>query len=123
MNWNLLEAPSGESFITSDNPVLITDPLGRARGPKGYRPSILTQLQFPVSPKYLLVGDFRARPGRVVPVSADLVKKFNENQIRHAHKEVYASLRSDDLQAQVDKIFRERPPLVPELPPDLLKKG
>lgn len=92
MDWNLLEAPSGEAFITSDNPVLITDPIGRARGPKGYRPSILTQLQFPVSPKYLLVGDFRGRPDRVVPVSVDLVTRFNENQIRHAHKEVYASL-------------------------------
>lgn len=122
MHWNLLEAPEGHAFITSDNPVLITDPIGRMQGPKGYRPSRLTQFQFPVSPKYLLVGDFRGKPGRVVSMSPEFVAKFNENQIRHAHKELYASFKSDELQAQVDQTFKDRPSLVPELPADLLKK-
>ena len=58
MNWNLFEAPHGYAFITSDNPVVVNDPLGRALGPKGYRPTKMTQLHFPVSSKYLLMGDF-----------------------------------------------------------------
>lgn len=32
MHWNLLKAPEGHAFITSDNPVLITDPIGRMQG-------------------------------------------------------------------------------------------
>jgi hypothetical protein len=122
MHWNLLEAPEGHAFITSDNPVILNDPLGRMLGPKGYSPSKFTEFQFPVSPTYLLVGNFKSEPGRVVPISPDLVAKFNENQIRHAHKEVYSSFQSDELQAQVDQIFEDRPSLVPELPTDLLKK-
>lgn len=122
MNWNLFEASAGGAFITSDNPVVINDPLGRALGPKGYRPTRMTQLHFPVSSKYLLMGDFLGPSETVQQTSADRLAKYNHNQILSAHKEVYASFKSDELQAEVDRVFKAKPGLVPELPADLLKK-
>jgi hypothetical protein len=117
MNWNLFEAPDGFAFITSDNPVVINDPLGRALGPKGYRPTRMTQLHFPVSSKYLLMGDFLGPNETVQKASPHRLVKYNYNQIISAHKEIYASFRSDELQADIDRVFKEKPPLVPELPP------
>ena len=116
MNWNLFEAPDGYAFITSDNPVVVNDPLGRALGPKGYRPTKMTQLHFPVSSKYLLIGDFLGPNETVQKASPDRLAKYNYNQIVSAHKEVYAPFKSDELQVDVDRVFKEKPPLVPELP-------
>ena len=116
MNWNLFVAPDGYAFITSDNPVVINDPLGRALGPKGYRPTKMTQCHFPVSSKYLLMGDFLGPNETVQKASPDRMAKYNYNQIVSAHKEVYAPFKSEELQADVDRVFKEKPPLVPELP-------
>lgn len=122
MNWNLFDAPSGGAFITSDNPVVINDPLGSALGPKGYLPTRMTQLHFPVSSKYLLTGDFLGPNETVQQTSADRLAKYNRNQILSAHKEVYAPFKSDELRADIDRVFKEKLGLVPELPADLLKK-
>jgi hypothetical protein len=119
MDWNLLKAPADTPFLTSDNPVIVFDP-NRGSNPKGYKPSKNTQLHFPISPSYLLVGDFSGRNGLVVDVPAEMVAKFNENQILSANKEVYASVRSEALQRAVDELFKAKPPAVPDLPPDLL---
>lgn len=112
MNWNLFEAPDGNAFITSDNPVVINDPLGRARGPRGYRPTKMTQLHFPVSSMYLLTGDFSGPNETVQRASPDRLAKYNFNQVVSAHKEVYSSFRSDELQTEVDRVFKEKPPAV-----------
>ena len=48
--------------------------------------------------------------------SPDRLLKYNYNQIVSAHKEIYAPFKSDELQADVDRVFKEKPPLVPELP-------
>jgi len=125
MPWNLLEAPAGEAFITSDNPVLLVDPArGAARRPKEYGgPSAAAQFHLPASPKHSLVAGFIGLNETAKVVSSDIVKSCNENQIRHAHREVYASFRSDGLQQDVDRIFADRQPLVPTLPDDSLDGG
>ncbi|MBI1875836.1 MAG: DUF4238 domain-containing protein [Acidobacteria bacterium] len=122
MRWNLLEAPDEQPFITSDNPVLMVDPArAQARSPKEYRaPSFASQLQFPISPKYLLLGSFRGPNQRVQLVRTALVREFNGNMLKHAHKEAYASYRSDALQRALDRRAREREPLIPTLPDDVL---
>ena len=56
--WGLLEAPANEAFITSDNPIHIADPPAKGSGPKGYRNTTAMQFVFPISPRYLLMGDF-----------------------------------------------------------------
>lgn len=118
MNWNLFKAPGGYAFISSDNPVVINDPLGRALGPKGYRPTKMTQLHFPLSATYLLMGDFLGPNETVLEASLDRLSKYNYNQILSAHREVYAPFESDELQAEVDRVFKEKPALV-ELPKEL----
>jgi hypothetical protein len=122
MRWNLLEAPADEPFITSDNPVLLVDPArAAAKSPKDYKaPSFAAQLQFPVSPRYKLIGDFRGPSQQVVPVTAARVRAHNANMLRHSHKDVYASYRSDALQRALERRFREREPLIPTLPDDVL---
>ena len=107
MRWNLLEAPDLSAFITCDNPVLIFDPLGRILGPEGYDPSDQIFLQFPVSPKYMLVGELSRRTEGVHKISRDALGSFCLNQITRAHREVYASFRSDALQAQVDELSQK----------------
>ena len=117
MNWNLFEAPERHAFITSDNPVVVNDPIGRALGPaRGYRPTRMTQLHFPLSSRYLLMGDFLGPNETVSKATSDRLAKYNYNQIVSAHNEVYAPFRSDELQAHVNRVFKEKPPLVPELP-------
>jgi len=122
MRWNLLESPAGEPFITSDNAVLLVDPARAiAKSPKEYKaPSFAAQLQFPVSPRYMLVGDFRGSNQKIVPMTATKVRGFNANMLRHSHKEAYASYRSDSLQRALDRRVREREPLIPTLPDDAL---
>jgi len=122
MRWNLLRAPADEPFITSDNPVLLIDPArAAAKSPKEYRaPSFAAQFQFPLSPRYMLVGDFRGPNLQVVPLTAAKVRGYNANQLRHSHKEVYASYRSDALQRALERRVREREPLIPTIPDDAL---
>lgn len=122
MRWNLLEGPAHEPFITSDNPVLLVDPArAAARSPKEYRaPSLAAQLQFPVSPQHMLVGDFRGPHLQVVPIRAAKFRGYNGNQLRHTDKEAYASYRSDALQRALNRRFQEREPLIPILPDDVL---
>ena len=58
----------------------------------------------------------RSSPVLRDPEAPDRIAKYNYNQIVSAHKEVYASFKSDELQADVDRVFKEKPASVPELP-------
>jgi hypothetical protein len=44
-------------------------------------------------------------------------RKSNYNQIVSAHKKVYAPFKSDELQADVYRVFKEKPPLAPNCRP------
>ena len=88
---------------------------GASFGPKGYRPTKMTQLHFPLSSKYFFMGDFLGPNETVWEASPDRLSKYNYNQILSAHKEVYAPFKSEDLQAEVDRVFKEKPAAV-ELP-------
>jgi len=48
------------------------------------------------------------------------VRGYNGNMLRHTHKEAYASYRSEALVPALDRRFREREPLIPKLPDDML---
>ena len=54
----------------------------------------MTQLHFPLSAKYLLMGDFLGPNEAVWEASLDRLSKYNYNQILSAHKEVYAPFES-----------------------------
>jgi hypothetical protein len=118
--WGLLEAPEGWAFITSDNPLLSADPVARDRGPKGFTFTKAFQFVFPISPKYLLMGDFVNRGDGKARLDAARVRYFNSRHVEEAYEQVFASFRSDKVQELVDKIFSGRQPLIRKLPPGML---
>jgi hypothetical protein len=121
MHWALLEAADGRAFVTSDNPVHIADPPAKDAGPKGFRFSNRMQFACPISPRYLLLGDFADRTDETAKLDEFQTWKFNEDQIEFAFREVYASFASDALRQDVDKIFADRAPVIPRLPPGMLE--
>lgn len=120
MRWTLLKAPTGSAFVTSDVPTSMVDPAVLHAGPEGYKPSIDAELYFPVSPRFLILGDRRSGADTRLLVSAESVKNLNCDQMRRC-QEIYASLQSDELQATFDSVVKDRPPSIRELPADHLK--
>ena len=120
LKWLLLEAPQGEAFITSDNPVIVIDPVV-IHGPQRFKHSWQMQLHFPVCSRFYLVGVVAPPPDRRVLINSERVRGLNENSIRHAHHEIYASYWSLELQTELERVFAERDPLIKELPADLLE--
>jgi hypothetical protein len=118
--WGLLEAPDGWAFITSDNPLLSVDPVARDRGPKGFKFTKAFQFVFPISPKYMLMGDFVNRGDGKAKLDAARVRYFNSRHVEEAYEQVFASFRSEKVQELVDKIFSRRKPLIGRLPPGML---
>ena len=107
-------------FVTSDQPVRAFDRNAQALGPKRYRPTTAMEMWFPVSPKYILSGDFREGAPKHVVVSPKIVATCNRNQMRKAPKDIYAAYRSEELKAEFDRIVDERGSLIPELPREMI---
>lgn len=118
--WGLLEAPQGEAFITSDNPIHIADPPAKESGPKGYRNTTAMQFVFPISPRYLLMGDFVNRRDGKAKLDEDRVAYFNVRHLEEAYEQVYASFQCDELQKLLDETFASRPALIQKPPPGML---
>jgi hypothetical protein len=118
MRWQLLEAPPPFMFITSDNPVRTIDRVAAARGPKNFRFTTAMQFFFPISRQFELVGTFSHGRDERLLITPEWVEKFNQSQIAEAGREIYASFRSDDLHGLLERIFKERPSLIRDLPKD-----
>ena len=95
--WGLMEAPDGEALITSDNPLLFR-----------LENSTVRRFAFPISPRFLLIGDISNQGDGQGNLSRDQVADFNVRQVDTAHEEVYASFCCDELQALLDECFAER---------------
>ena len=97
IRWTLLEAPTSEPWVTTDNPVALFEPFPVRSKSEIYGPSL--QFLFPISPRFLLSGDPMTREaddrGRV---SVKTVRKMTDELLRIAHRQVYASFFSKDLQ-------------------------
>jgi hypothetical protein len=114
----LCEAPAAEPWITTDNPVALFEPFPPAgRTPGVYGPSL--QFLWPVSPQFLLFGD-PMTPGKDDRgrVPAKTVRIMTEELLRIAHRQAYASFFSKDLQARINRVFKDRQPLVRPMPAD-----
>lgn len=115
MNWTLCEAPSPIRFVTTDNPVALFDPVPRRT--KGRIGGPWFQFIWPVSPRFLVFGQRQASgcdERDLIPRT--LAERWNQELIEIAHREVYASFFSKELQTQVNRIFKERKPLIPPMP-------
>ncbi|MGE0705458.1 MAG: DUF4238 domain-containing protein [Vicinamibacterales bacterium] len=115
IHWTLCEAPASEPWITSDNPVALFEPFPVQRKGELYGPSL--QFLFPISPRFLLFGEPVTRRqddrGRV---SAETVRMMTDDLLRIAHRQVYASFFSKELQSRVNQVFKEREPLMVPMP-------
>jgi len=118
MRWGLNEGPADGPFITSDNPVIVLDDNARKLGPKNYRPTLGLRFGFPISPKFALSGEFVPGADQRLKADAKWVRSINSSQISRAYVEVYASFKSMDIQAEIDKVHKERPSVIPNLPAD-----
>ena len=109
MRWLLIEAPAGESFITCDNPVYLSN------GPRSNQPKPLytkdLQMIFPVSPRYLLFGEFSNGSDGTYKAKASFVRDTWLPVLERAHLQVYASFRLQELAKRVTKEFSSRSPL------------
>ena len=121
MRWSLLNAPTTETFITSDNPVHLLDPTASKGGPKGFAFSEAMRFHYPISSHFTLVGDFVSGVDQLAAVDKDTVDRFNRNQLARAQREVYSSRKSSNLQAEFDEMVKTRPPLIPVLPDEYLR--
>lgn len=115
IHWTLCEAPMSEPWITTDNPVALFEPFPIRPKLELYGPSL--QFLFPISPRFLLFGEPMTKGlddrGRV---PAENVRMMTQDLLRIAHRQVYASFFSKELQSRVNRIFKERAPLIVPMP-------
>ena len=58
---------------------------------------------------------------QLIPVDTRRVASLNSSQILRAHRQVYSPFKSDDLQTEIDKVHRERPPLISKITPEMIE--
>lgn len=116
VHWTLCEAPVSEPWITTDNPVALFEPFpvpGRVLGV--YGPSL--QFLWPVSPRFLVFGEpMTSGPDDRGRVPARTVRMMTDELLSIAHRQVYASFFSEGLQQRVNRIFKDREPLIRPMP-------
>lgn len=91
MDWSLLIAPEGTSFITSDNPVIIRDPQNPNMKLCGFSSSPQVQVTFPLTRQICLYGSWGRYRRVVEKVCIDEVKDINFEIFKYSHKYLYSS--------------------------------
>jgi hypothetical protein len=115
VHWTLCEASASEPWITTDNPVALFEPFPGRRKPGVYGPSL--QFLFPISPRFLLFGEPMTHgPDDRGRVSARIVRMFTDDLLRIAHRQVYASIFSKELQSRVNRVFKQRGKVIVPMP-------
>ena len=115
IRWTLLEAPTSEPWVTTDNPVALSEPFPVRPKREIYGPSL--QFLFPISPRFLLFGEPMTRGadnrGRV---SSRTVRMMTDDLLRIADRQMYASFFSKELQGLFTRLCSERESLVVPTP-------
>lgn len=91
-------------FLTSDNPCYVTNKMmeNSAYGTGIAYPD--SRLHFPISPAVFLIADWNGNNTEYKTTSSiNTLTRINSRTIRHAEKEVYSSVLSDDIQELVKK--------------------
>jgi hypothetical protein len=115
IHWTLCQAPASEPWITTDNPVALFEPFPVRPKLGLYGPSI--QFLFPISRRFLLFGEPMTKsPDDSGRLSAENVRMMTYDLLRIAHRQVYASFFSNELQSRVNRVFREREALIIPMP-------
>ena len=115
VHWTLCEAPVSEPWITTDNPVALFEPFPGRRKPGVYGPSL--QFLFPISPRFLLFGEpMTPGPDDRGRVPAHTVRMFTDDLLKIAHRQIYASFFSKELQSRVNRVFKRRGAVIVPMP-------
>lgn len=89
-NWNLVKAPPGISWLTSDNPVIKLNYYGNNEYDfKGGWGNNNTDILFPLSPKYLLHTQIGSKE-HLANCSSELAKTINRYIAEHAYRIVFS---------------------------------
>lgn len=98
MKWTLIEAPPGESFIASDNPVAVGFAATRVNGfvPRGLA-SRDAEMTVPLTPAKLLVMHWRQNAQPNVTCDRQMLKQLNRIRAGYAERAIFANHRSDGL--------------------------
>ena len=110
LRWVLLDAPPGHTFLTSDNPVIVQDPGAMHRDPPGSGWTIAVQFFFPVSRDKLLMGRVDSGPDERGVIQLPSFHAITSLSLDRAHRQVFASYRSETLQGSVDWAHSRRNP-------------
>jgi hypothetical protein len=99
--WHTVDAPADKSFLISDCPVMTAELQGNQVLPGAGFGKANTAVLVPLTPQKLFVASPHDRSWRIVAESR-AVDMVNLLAVRFAHRNVYASSNSADIQALVD---------------------
>ncbi|HEU4595961.1 MAG TPA: DUF4238 domain-containing protein, partial [Pyrinomonadaceae bacterium] len=100
-NWMLLECPTSQVFVTSDNPVILLPPPGYF---DGMNVSFMNApVLFPISPKRALLLSHLKGIG-VVRVWGRQMKEMVDQTITYGHKAVFSNIASEEFQEIFDSV-------------------
>jgi hypothetical protein len=99
--WHTIEAPPDDYFLISDCPVVTYEVRDGQPFPGAGFGKENTAVLLPVSPKYIFVASPRHFNWRTVATSSG-VRNINRLIVQFAHKNVYASVESEEVRALVD---------------------
>jgi uncharacterized protein DUF4238 len=99
--WHTVDAPAGKSFLVSDCPVMTAELRGNQVLPGAGFGKEDTVVLVPMTPQKLFVASPHNRSWRIV-AEARAVDMVNLLAVRFAHRNVYASVNSVDIQSLVD---------------------
>ena len=93
MNWILLEAPNGYSFILGDNPILLLVPKETLMGFNNQE----CILVLPLSSKLLLMTDYKTNKTKKIIMCPKYVEYLNAQSIIHSTREVFFNKKQYDM--------------------------
>ena len=96
MDWSLLTAPYGMSFITSDNPVVVRNPNNLSMKLCGFSSSPDVQVTFPLSSHICLFGSWGRYRRVIEEVSIDEVNEINFDTFKYSDKYLFSSSKDYD---------------------------
>lgn len=101
-HWHIIESSTSRVFATSDHPLVLLPPS------EGYSPYwglglVNAIIALPLTPKRCLFMSDKPGKTDVIQVSRESVNTVNQFIFRHAHKQVFANMFSQEFQTAFDK--------------------
>jgi hypothetical protein len=100
--WVLIEAPSPQMFVTSDNPFVTLVPIPYIPG-MDVNP-INAECLLPISPQRALLFSNRIEFKNLYKISKERMRSWVQQIISFGHESIFASISSDYIQKEFDKI-------------------